>query len=138
MGISCKCLTAIDISLCEQLEEFAILRFLKNKFDLKKFRANHLESAITDACLEQLGKCDDLSVLSINFCSEVTSAGFEALGKHEFVELGLANLPNIKNDDFKKIVEISTEKLTHLDLSFNPSKEINNQLMIKIGMCLSL
>ena len=98
-------MTAIDISLCEQLEEFAILRFLKNKFDLKKFKANHLENAITDACMEQLGKCDELSVLSINFCSEVSSTGIEAFGKHELVELGLAALPNLKNEDFKKMVE---------------------------------
>lgn len=75
LGISCKFLTAINISLCHKLEEFSILRFLKNKFDLKKFWANHLEDSITDACLEQLGKCDELSVLSINFCSNVSSVG---------------------------------------------------------------
>lgn len=75
LGISCKHLVSIDISLCHKLEEFAILRFLKNRFDLKKFAANHLENAITDACLEQLGKCDDLSILSINFCSNITSVG---------------------------------------------------------------
>lgn len=138
LGISCKHLTAINISLCTQLEEFAIIRFLKNKFDLKKFSANHLENAITDACLEQLGKCEELSVLNINFCKNVTSAGTLSLGKHEFEELGLASLPNLKNDDFVKIITPSTEKLSSLNLSFNPSKEVNNALMIKVGMCTNL
>ena len=36
------------------------------------------------------------------------------------------------------MIEAATQKLTYLDISFNPSKEINNQLMTKIGMCLSL
>ncbi len=56
LGISCKNLTAIDISLCSQLEDFAIIRFLKNKPDLVKFSANHLE-AINDQALLELGKC---------------------------------------------------------------------------------
>jgi hypothetical protein len=31
LGISCKQLEAIDISLCKNIEEFAILRFIRNK-----------------------------------------------------------------------------------------------------------
>jgi hypothetical protein len=58
LGISCKKLEAIDISLCSQIEEFAIIRFLKNKPDLKKFICNHNEKAFTDACLEELSKCE--------------------------------------------------------------------------------
>lgn len=75
LGKSCKSLEAIDISLCHKLEEEAILSFLRDNNRLKKFSANHLENAITDACLEALGNSEELQVLSINFCSQVTSAG---------------------------------------------------------------
>jgi F-box and leucine-rich repeat protein 2/20 len=68
----------------------------------------------------------------------VTSAGIEALGKHEFVQLGLASLPNLKSEDFKYVIEPSTDKLASLNISFNASKEVNNALMIKVGMCLGL
>ena len=54
------------------------------------------------------------------------------------MELGLAALPNLKNDDFKRLIEPSTEKITSLDISFNGTKEVNNALMIKIGMCPNL
>lgn len=50
LGISCKFLEAIDISLTN-VEEAAVIRFIKNKPELKKFSANHKENAITDACL---------------------------------------------------------------------------------------
>jgi hypothetical protein len=138
LGISCKFLEAIDISLCSAIEEFAVIRFIKNKPDLKKFSASHNEQAITDACLMELGRCDLLNTLNINFCKEVTSAGIDALTKKEFVELGLANLPNLKGEDFAKLLMNATEKLTYLNMSFNPSKEINNALMIKVGMCTNL
>lgn len=115
-----------------------MIRFIKNKPGLKKFSANHKENAITDACLAELGNCDLLNTLHINFCKEVTSAGFEALAKKEFVELGLASLPNLKGEDIARMLTNSQEKLTHLNISFNPSKEINNALMIKVGMCLNL
>lgn len=62
----------------------------------------------------------------------------DALGKKEFIELGLANLPNLKGEDFARLITNSTEKLVSLDLSFNSSKEINNALMIKVGMCINL
>lgn len=68
----------------------------------------------------------------------MTSVGIEALSRHEFVELGLASLPNLKNDDFSRLISHSAEKLTSLNISFNPSKEVNNALMIKIGMCMNL
>ena len=32
----------------------------------------------------------------------------------------------------------STEKLTYLNMSFNPSKDVNNALMIRVGMCIHL
>ena len=64
--------------------------------------------------------------------------GIDALSKKEFVELGLANLPNLKGDDFGKLILSSTEKLVSLNMSFNPSKDVNNALMIKVGMCLNL
>ena len=138
LGISCKSLEAIDISLCQELEEPAVLRFLKNKPDLKKFAANHLEDAISDACLEVLGECESLGVLEINFCREVTSAGAQALSKRKFTRLGLSDLPNLKNEDFAALIAASSEKLTSLNLSFNGTKEINNALMTKVGMCLQL
>jgi len=50
----------------------------------------------------------------------------------------LAALPHIKNDDYRRLIEPSAEKLTHLDLSFNPTKEVNSALMVKVGMCLNL
>jgi hypothetical protein len=54
------------------------------------------------------------------------------------MELGLASLPNLKNEDFIRLIAPSSEKLVKLDLSFNPTKEVNNALMIKIGMCPNL
>lgn len=138
LGISCKSLEAVDISLCHNLEEHAILRFLKNKLDLKKFAANHLEDSFTDACLEVLGECEMLHTLSINFCREVSSAGIQALAKREFVSLGLADLPQAKQEDFAMLISNSAEKLTHLNLSFNATKEVSNPLMVKVGMCLQL
>jgi hypothetical protein len=54
------------------------------------------------------------------------------------VELGLASLPNLKGDDFSKLITQSAEKLQSLNISFNSSKEINNLMMAKVGMCLSL
>lgn len=54
------------------------------------------------------------------------------------MELGLASLPNLKGEDIARMLTNSQEKLTHLNISFNPSKEINNALMIKVGMCLNL
>ena len=60
LGKSCKSLEAIDISLCHKLEEEAILSFLRDNNRLKKFSANHLENAITDACLEALGNSEEL------------------------------------------------------------------------------
>lgn len=33
------------------------------------------------------------------------------------------------------MIENSTSKLTTLDISFNASKEVNNALMVKVGMC---
>lgn len=62
----------------------------------------------------------------------------DALGKKEFIELGLANLPNVKGEDFSRLIVNSTERLISLNLSFNASKEVNNALMIKVGMCIHL
>lgn len=76
--------------------------------------------------------------MNINFCTEVTSTGIECLAKHEFVELGLANLPSLKGEDFSRLISNSLEKLTSLNISFNPSKEVNNAMMVKVGMCLNL
>mgnify|MGYP003430707164 CR=1 FL=1 len=79
-----------------------------------------------------------LNSLHINFCSEVTSAGIDFLGKKEFVELGLASLPNLKGEDFSRLISNSVEKLTYLNISFNGSKEVSNAIMVKVGMCLNL
>jgi hypothetical protein len=77
---------------------------LKNKPDLKKFICNHNEKALTDECLVELGKCEELHTLSINFCKGVTSAGFEGFHKQQFVELGLASLPGLKAEDFARLI----------------------------------
>ena len=42
---------------------------------LKEFSANHLHQAITDACLECFNDNQNLEVLNISFCYEVTSVG---------------------------------------------------------------
>lgn len=60
-----------------------------------------------------------MSVLNINFCKNVTSVGIDSLSKLSFIELGLSSLPNLKNDDFSKLISQSTEKLQVLNLSFN-------------------
>lgn len=52
--------------------------------------------------------------------------------------MGLANLPNLKGEDLSRLVSNSIEKLTYLDISFNASKEVNNSLMVKVGMCLNM
>lgn len=51
LGISCKKLSAIDISLCKSVEEFAVTRFINSRNSLRKFSANHNDHSITDACL---------------------------------------------------------------------------------------
>lgn len=52
LGKSCKKLEAIDISLCNLIEEKAVISFLKDTSKrLKKFRANHNVNSITDRCL---------------------------------------------------------------------------------------
>ena len=96
LGKSCKKLEAIDISLCHKVEEHAVLSFLKDNGQLKKFSANHMDKAITDACLGALKDSEELHVLSINFCTQVTSAGIGALEGKSFTDLGLANLPLLK------------------------------------------
>lgn len=70
-------MNAIDISLCTKIDEAAVIRFIKNRPGLVKFNANHLEKAMTDACMEVLGNCKGLHVLNINFCKQITSAGIE-------------------------------------------------------------
>ena len=54
LGKSCKNLERINISKCVNIEEFAVISFLKDRTMLKEFSANHLHQAITDACLECL------------------------------------------------------------------------------------
>jgi hypothetical protein len=56
-----------------------VLTFLKDSKKLKRFYADHLEHAITDASLEALSKLKSLEALSINFCNQVTPAGLEFL-----------------------------------------------------------
>lgn len=96
LGKSCKNLTSIDISLCKEIDETSLLSFLKDSKKLKSFKADHLEHSLTDVSLEALSKLKNLEVLSINFCKQVTSTGLEFLCDHEFEELGLSTLPNIK------------------------------------------
>jgi len=77
--------------------------------------------------------------LNLNFCSEVTSLGLEFLSEeHEFEELGLSSLPNLKGEVLAKLFLKSASKLKSINLSFNNSKEIGNLLMQKLGMCLKL
>jgi len=52
----------------------------------------------------------------------VTSAGIDSMSKLSFVELGLSSLPNLKNDDFSKLISQSVQKLSVLNLSFNHGK----------------
>jgi hypothetical protein len=51
LGKSCKHLIAIDISLCKDIDESSLLSFLKDSKKLKKFSADHLDHAVTDATL---------------------------------------------------------------------------------------
>lgn len=51
LGKSCKNLTSIDVSLCKDIDETSLLSFLKDSKKLKKFHANHMENALTDASL---------------------------------------------------------------------------------------
>ena len=44
-------------------------------------------------------------------------------------------MPNLKNEDISRLICPSSDKLVHLNLSFNPTKDVNNALMIKVGMC---
>ena len=75
LGKSCKKLESIDISKCDNIDEFAIISFLKDCKGLREFSANHMDHSISDACLECFEENENLSVLNINFCYEVTSAG---------------------------------------------------------------
>ena len=47
----------------------------------------------------------------------------------------MSSLPNLKNEDFAKVIASSANKLEYLDLSFNAVAEINNALMIKVSVC---
>ena len=74
----------MNISKCEEIEEFAIISFLKDKKNIKKFYANHLSESFTDACLECLKDNTEIHTLEINFCYEVTHAGIEFIDGKEF------------------------------------------------------
>lgn len=82
LGKSCRNLENIDISLCKGLTEEAILSFLRDCRKLKKFTADHMETSITDATIEQLAKHKGLEKISINFCKQVTATGLEFLCEH--------------------------------------------------------
>lgn len=47
-------------------------------------------------------------------------------------------MPNIKGEDLAKILVRSVDRLTSFNISFNTAKDINKDLMIKVGMCLKL
>ena len=70
------------MTLCKNLNEDALLSFLKDSKKLKSFKADHLENAVTDATLEQLAKHKELQTVSINFCKQVTATGLEFLSEH--------------------------------------------------------
>lgn len=47
-------------------------------------------------------------------------------------------MPYLKAEDFNKLLAQSSESLLNLNMSFNNGKDINNQLMVRVGMCIHL
>jgi len=122
---SCNILEKIDISECHKLTEKSIASIVQYASKLKILKAAFCKLCINDKTLKYISSLDNLSVLDVSYCLNVTDEGLMNFNssKSIFNELYLNGLDNISSVGATAIMSKSLKKLIVLEISScNPEK----------------
>ena len=122
---SCNILEKIDISECHKLSEKSISAIVQYTTKLRILKAAFCKYCINDKTLKYISSLDNLSVLDISYCSNVTDEGLIHFNTSKSIlnELYLNGLENISSIGVTSIMNKSLKKLIVLEIaSCNPEK----------------